>query len=84
MTVDVKIRISVGKGKEVVLDNAEAKELYEALKALYAKPVITYPTVIEKIVERDAWPWVTPRWVYKGNTATYCRDNVSATARTIT
>jgi bifunctional pyridoxal-dependent enzyme with beta-cystathionase and maltose regulon repressor activities len=85
MTVDVKVKISVGKGKEVVLDNADAKELYEALKAMYDHPVITYPTVIEKIVERDVWPWRSPSWIpdTRPNTVTYCNGSVSATARVV-
>jgi hypothetical protein len=87
MKIDVKVKIKLDKGKEISLGDGEARKLYEALKALYAQPVITYPMIIERIIEpeRGPWRWRSPYWIAdtRPNTATYCNGNVTATARII-
>lgn len=53
ITIDVLTK----KGSLIKLDPAEAEEVYQALKALFDKTPITYPSY-------PMWPYYYPNWPY--------------------
>jgi hypothetical protein len=62
-TVEVFVKIKIGKEKEVVLSEKEAEELYEKLQEVFGSPPIPYriPWIpVEPWRER---PWTQPYWV---------------------
>jgi len=66
MKLNVEIRIEVEKGKEIVLKNDAAKELFLKLKEIYEKekeivsiPYLIYPTIFPTYPRPFSDPWWT-------------------------
>jgi hypothetical protein len=78
MEVNVEVKIKIGKEKQIVLKNEDAKELYLKLKELYEQkteyvPYPYYPTTYPTTYP-SPWVWKEPYYIYNPIT---CSDNTS-------
>ncbi len=60
--IEVSIKIKTKSGTEIVLDDIEAREVYDKLKEFYDKPIPWYrtkPWTVEPIFYKQPWCQVT-------------------------
>lgn len=86
MEAKIQVKIKMEKGKEITLNQEEAKELFLKLKEIYDQPekityIPTYP------IYRD-WTWkpvpYTPCWTTTAGTATITYSTADNNADTVT
>jgi hypothetical protein len=80
MEATIQVKIKMAKGKEITLDQKEAKELFLKLKEIYDNPekitYVPYYPHVQPLIWYNTKPY-TPYWTTTCGTATitYSADN---------
>ena len=67
MNVDIELKIKMNDGKEVILNNDEAKELLGKLKEIFPDPVYIPPT---PVFIQEPYRWWEKVWYSDSGTIT--------------